>query len=150
MQRGLVKVKKIFVRKERLLTERGLSGQPRKLVKNNIRCVPGNKMEITEVRLLKVDSNTSLRAFASVCFNNEFIVYGFKVIEKSDGLCVSMPERKVVNNDGSYEFTDLAYPTCPRLRKNIITAIMQEYIVGGNMSSEDGQSVKECEKSNPV
>ena len=40
-------------------------------------------MEITDVRLRKVNSENRLKAVASVTFDNEFVVHEIKVIKKS-------------------------------------------------------------------
>lgn len=53
-------------------------------------------MEITEVRIfLKDDADKKLKAYASVTFDNVFVVRNIKVIEGSDGLFIAMPSRKV-------------------------------------------------------
>ena len=50
-------------------------------------------MEITDVRLRKVNSENRMKAVASVTFDNEFVVHDIKVIEK-DGLFIAMPSKK--------------------------------------------------------
>jgi len=53
-------------------------------------------MEITEVRIfLKETSDRKLKAYATVTFDNVFVVRNLKVIEGSKGLFVSMPSRKI-------------------------------------------------------
>ncbi len=53
-------------------------------------------MEITEVRIsLKDGQNTRLRAYATVTFDNAFVVRNIKVIEGRSGLFVAMPSRKI-------------------------------------------------------
>ena len=52
-------------------------------------------MEITEVRMfLKEGSDKKLKAFATVTFDNCFIVRDMKVIDGNKGLFVAMPSRK--------------------------------------------------------
>ncbi len=52
-------------------------------------------MEITEVRMfLKEGSDKKLKAFATVTFDNCFVVRDIKVIEGDKGLFVAMPSRK--------------------------------------------------------
>ena len=53
-------------------------------------------MEITEVRIfLRESANSRLRAFATVTFDNDFVVRNIKVIEGNKGLFVAMPSRRV-------------------------------------------------------
>ncbi|MDD5045265.1 MAG: septation protein SpoVG family protein [Candidatus Omnitrophica bacterium] len=53
-------------------------------------------MEITEVRIFPKDSpDKKLRAYATVTFDNVFVVRNIKVIEGSTGLFIAMPSRKV-------------------------------------------------------
>ncbi len=52
-------------------------------------------MEITEVRMfLKEGVDRKLKAFASITFDNAFVVRDVKVIEGNKGLFVAMPSRK--------------------------------------------------------
>jgi len=53
-------------------------------------------MEITEVRVILKDSpDKKLKAYATVTFDNVFVVRDIKVIEGSGGLFIAMPSRKV-------------------------------------------------------
>lgn len=53
-------------------------------------------MEITEVRVFLKDSpDKKLKAYASVTFDNAFVVRNIKVIEGTTGLFIAMPSRKV-------------------------------------------------------
>ncbi|MFH0772477.1 MAG: septation protein SpoVG family protein [Candidatus Omnitrophota bacterium] len=53
-------------------------------------------MEITEVRtFLKEGQDKKLKAYATVTFDNKFVVRNIKVIEGQKGLFVAMPSRKV-------------------------------------------------------
>lgn len=53
-------------------------------------------MEITEVRIFLKDSpDKKLKAYATVTFDNAFVVRNIKVIEGSTGLFIAMPSRKV-------------------------------------------------------
>jgi stage V sporulation protein G len=53
-------------------------------------------MEISEVRVaLKDSADKKLKAYATVTFDNCFVVRNIKVIEGSAGLFISMPSRKV-------------------------------------------------------
>ena len=68
-------------------------------------------MEITEVRV-HLRSEEKLRAFATVTFDNCFVVRNVKVIESEEGLIMCMPSRKMP--DGS--FKDVAHPITVEFR----------------------------------
>jgi len=51
-------------------------------------------MEITDVRIRKIDSEGKMKAVVSVTFDNEFVVHDIKVIESQNGLFIAMPSRK--------------------------------------------------------
>lgn len=53
-------------------------------------------MEITEVRIfLKDVADKKLKAFATITFDNCFVVRNVKIIEGGSGLFVAMPSRRV-------------------------------------------------------
>ncbi|RJP27990.1 MAG: hypothetical protein C4533_05795 [Candidatus Omnitrophota bacterium] len=53
-------------------------------------------MEITEVKVFLKDSpDKKLKAYATVTFDNAFVVRNIKVIEGSSGLFIAMPSRKI-------------------------------------------------------
>jgi stage V sporulation protein G len=53
-------------------------------------------MEITEVRMfLREGGNRKLKAYATITFDNAFVVRNIKVIEGNKGLFVAMPSRKL-------------------------------------------------------
>jgi len=53
-------------------------------------------MEITEVRIfLKESPDKKLKAYATVTFDNAFVVRNIKVIEGGTGLFIAMPSRKL-------------------------------------------------------
>ncbi len=53
-------------------------------------------MEITEVRVsLREGESKRLKAYATVTFDNSFVVRNIKVVEGNQGLFVAMPARKM-------------------------------------------------------
>ena len=52
-------------------------------------------MQITDVRIRKINVEGKMRAVASVTFDNEFVVHDIKVIDGQNGLFVAMPSRKM-------------------------------------------------------
>lgn len=80
-------------------------------------------MNITDVRIRKVNAEGKMKAVVSVTFDNEFVVHDIKVIEGQEGLFIAMPSRKTP--DG--EFKDIAHPINSATRERIQTAILEEY-----------------------
>ena len=81
------------------------------------------KMQITDVRLRKVNSENRMKAVASVTFDNEFVIHDIKVIESQNGLFIAMPSRKTPNG----EFKDIAHPINAETREKIQKAILEAY-----------------------
>ncbi len=79
-------------------------------------------MEITEVRI-SLRNDDKLKAFASVTFDDCFVVRGLKIIEGANGSFVAMPSRK--RNDGTYQ--DIAHPVNNQTRQKIEARILSEY-----------------------
>ncbi|HEY3388809.1 MAG TPA: septation regulator SpoVG [Prolixibacteraceae bacterium] len=80
-------------------------------------------MQITDVRIRKVNAEGKMKAVVSVTFYNEFVVHDIKVIEGQEGLFIAMPSRKTP--DG--EFKDIAHPINSSTREKLQTSILQEY-----------------------
>jgi len=79
-------------------------------------------MEITEVRI-SLREDDKLKAFASITFDDCFVIRGLKIIEGSNGTFVAMPSRR--RNDGSYQ--DVAHPVNNETRQRIEARILSEY-----------------------
>ena len=86
-------------------------------------------MQITDVRLRKVNSENRMKAVASVTFDNEFAVHDIKVIESQNGLFIAMP------NSG--EFKDIAHPINAETREKIQKAILEAYEAPETESAEE-------------
>jgi stage V sporulation protein G len=84
-------------------------------------------MNVTEARVTRVDGRGSLKAFASICLNGEFVVDGFRVVEKDGEVIVFSPEKSKRNEDGTYTHRNTAYPLNSELRNAIHTAIKDAY-----------------------
>ena len=80
-------------------------------------------MQITDIRIRKVDSEGKMKAVLSVTFDNEFVVHDIKVIEGEKGLFIAMPSKK--SSDG--EFRDIAHPINSSTRENIQSVILEKY-----------------------
>jgi len=80
-------------------------------------------MEITDVRVRKVNKEGKMKAVVSVTFDNEIVVHDIKVIEGENGLFIAMPSRKTM--DG--EFRDIAHPINSVTRNRIQNSILEKY-----------------------
>lgn len=80
-------------------------------------------MQITDIRVRKVSSDSKMKAIVSVTFDGEFVVHDIKVIEGEKGLFIAMPSRKIVNG----EFKDIAHPINSETRDKIQQAVLDEY-----------------------
>jgi stage V sporulation protein G len=80
-------------------------------------------MEITEVKVYPVSDNEKLKAYATIIFDNCFVVRDLKVIDGNSGLFVAMPSKK--KKDGTYR--DTAHPLNNETRDLIEGAVLAEY-----------------------
>ena len=63
-------------------------------------------MEITDIRIKRVESDNKLKAYVTITFDNCFVVHNLKIIMGQFGRFVAMPSSKT--RDG--EFKDIAHP----------------------------------------
>lgn len=80
-------------------------------------------MQITDVRVRKVNSQNRMKAIASVTFDDVFVVHDIKVIESDKGLFIAMPSRKTPSG----EFKDIAHPISTETREMIQKSILAKY-----------------------
>lgn len=82
-------------------------------------------MKITAVQMNKVkNSESTLKAFANITIDDEFVVKGFKVVEGKKGTFVSCPCTK--GDDGNYY--DDAFPITKECREYLEDVILDEYM----------------------
>lgn len=80
-------------------------------------------MEITEIRVKKLNTDNRLKGVASVTLDYAFVVKGIKIIDSANGLFVAMPsERK---SDGT--FNDIVHPINVEFRNRLQDSILNEY-----------------------
>jgi stage V sporulation protein G len=79
-------------------------------------------MEITEVRVFPVNEE-KLKAYATVTFDDCFVVRDLKVIHGNTGLFVAMPSKK--RKDGT--FKDIAHPLNNEFRSKIEKVVLDCY-----------------------
>ena len=80
-------------------------------------------MQITDVRIRRVEKEGKMKAVVSITIENEFVVHDIKVIEGEKGLFIAMPSRKA--SDGEYR--DIAHPINSATRERISNLIMEKY-----------------------
>ncbi|SFD72995.1 stage V sporulation protein G [Lentibacillus persicus] len=85
-------------------------------------------MEVTDVRLRRVNTEGRMRAIASITMDEEFVVHDIRVIDGNNGLFVAMPSKRTP--DG--EFRDIAHPINSNTRGKIQDAVLEEYHRAGD------------------
>ena len=80
-------------------------------------------MQITDVRIRKVEKEGKMKAVVSITKDEEFVVHDIKIIEGEKGLFIAMPSRKAA--DGEYR--DIAHPINSDTRDRIQKLILEKY-----------------------
>lgn len=80
-------------------------------------------MNITDVRVRKVEKEGKMKAVVSITIDQEFVIHDIKVIEGDRGLFIAMPSKRTA--DG--EFRDIAHPINSDTRENIQKLILESY-----------------------
>lgn len=80
-------------------------------------------MQITDIRIRKVEKEGKMKAVVSITLDEEFVVHDIKVIEGEKGLFIAMPSRKA--SDGEYR--DIAHPINSNTREKIQSMILAKY-----------------------
>ena len=94
-------------------------------------------MQITEVRLRKINSENRMKAVASVTFDECFVVHDIKVIEREDKpLLVVMPSKRTPKGENK----DVAHPINQETREMISKAVLEKY---ENPDEETSEPIEE-------
>ena len=80
-------------------------------------------MEVTDIRIRKLDGEGKKRAVASITIDGEFVVHDIKIIDGEKGLFIAMPSRK--SSDGDYR--DIAHPITTETRERLQKMILEKY-----------------------
>ena len=80
-------------------------------------------MQITGVRIRRVEKEGKMKAVVSITIDEEFVVHDIKIIEGEKGLFIAMPSRKAA--DGEYR--DIAHPINSGTRERIQKLILEKY-----------------------
>ena len=99
-------------------------------------------MKITEIHIHLMEEER-LKAFASVTFDNEFVVRNMKIVEGHDGVFLCMPSRKMP--DGAHR--DMVHPINREFRSYLETHILKAYQDELAKNSVSKQTQKASEKT---
>jgi stage V sporulation protein G len=80
-------------------------------------------MEITDIRIRRVDADGKLKAYVTVTFDDCFVVHNVKVIEGKSGTFIAMPSRKTKTG----EYKDVAHPINSEFRQTLQQKILEAY-----------------------
>ena len=80
-------------------------------------------MQITDVRIRRVEKEGKMKEVVSITIDEEFVVHDIKIIEGEKGLFIAMPSRKAA--DGEYR--DIAHPINSGTRERIQKLILEKY-----------------------
>ncbi|MDQ0430869.1 stage V sporulation protein G [Planomicrobium stackebrandtii] len=94
-------------------------------------------MEVTDVRLRRVQTDGRMRAIASITLDNEFVIHDIRVIDGNEGLFVAMPSKRTP--DG--EFRDIAHPINSSARTKLQEAVLTAYEQSENETVLENASV---------
>jgi Uncharacterized protein, involved in the regulation of septum location len=82
-----------------------------------------NRLQISDIRIRKMNTDGKMKAIVSVTFDNELVIHDIKVIEGKDKYFVAMPSRKTPEG----EFKDIAHPINADIRTYLENAILEKY-----------------------
>ncbi len=80
-------------------------------------------MDITDIRIRRIESVGKMRAIVSVTFDDMFVVHDMKIIEGQTGLFIAMPSRKTPAG----EYKDIAHPINTETREILQKAILERF-----------------------
>jgi stage V sporulation protein G len=80
-------------------------------------------VDITDIRIRRVESEGKLRAYVTLTFDDCFAVHNLKIIKGQSGTFVAMPSRKTQTG----EYKDIAHPINSEFRNHIQRQILAAY-----------------------
>ena len=82
-------------------------------------------MQITDVRIRRIEKEGSMKAVVSITIDNEFVIHDIKVIQGEKGYFIAMPSRMAADGDDR----DIAHPINARTREMIQSVILEKYFL---------------------
>ena len=80
-------------------------------------------MKITDIRIVKVESQPFLKAYVTVTFDDELVVHNIRIVEIDGKVMLSMPNKKL--REGVYQ--DYVHPINNEFRDRITEEILSKY-----------------------
>ena len=80
-------------------------------------------MQITDVRIRKIEKEGKMKTVVSITIDEEFVIHDIKIIEGEKGMFIAMPSRKTAEG----EYKDIAHPIKSSTRELIQNLILQKY-----------------------
>ena len=80
-------------------------------------------MEITDIRVRRLEGGNKMKAIVSITIDDEFVLHDIKVVDGEKGLFIAMPSKKT--SDGEYR--DIAHPIKTETRNRIQKMILERY-----------------------
>ena len=85
-------------------------------------------MEITEVKINLMPGQDPLKAFASIIFDDCFVVHDLRIIKTQDKTFVAMPSKKIKSGNRLEDsYKDIAHPIKKEMRVLIEKAVLNQY-----------------------
>jgi stage V sporulation protein G len=97
-------------------------------------------MDITDVQIFMAHED-KLKAYATITFDDAFIVRDLKVISGTTGLFVAMPAKK--RKDGT--FKDIAHPLNAEMRARIEAKVLEAYKAAAALAPSRGENTAQDE-----
>ncbi len=80
-------------------------------------------MQVTDVRIRRIQTDGKLRAYVSITFDDSFVVHDLRIIDGRKGMFVAMPSKLLPN--GNHK--DIAHPINTEIREMIQNAVLKEF-----------------------
>ena len=94
-------------------------------------------MQITDIRVRKIQGDGKMRGMASITIDDEFVVHDIKIIEGEKGFFIAMPSRR--SKEG--EFRDVAHPIKSETRTQLQSMILKAYEEAPDAAPGEAQEV---------
>lgn len=82
-------------------------------------------MKITDVKIFKAKQRGPVLAYANVILDNKFIIRGITLIEKGEKRYISMPARRLRDEERSYR--DICHPLNSDVRNELTGKVFDAY-----------------------
>jgi stage V sporulation protein G len=95
------------------------------------------QVQVTDVRIRRIQTDGKLRAYVSITFDDSFVVHDLRIIDGRKGMFVAMPSKLLPN--GNHK--DIAHPINTEVREMIQNAVLKEFqATEGEEQSAGGSS----------